>query len=72
MVQVTLPKDDGSMENYELSEPKEFEITKPGTMPRIAYSAAHVVADPYRDCNPLLDTAIDWDATIEYLSLIHI
>ena len=28
--------------------------------------SAHVVADPYRDCNPLLDTAIDWDATIEY------
>lgn len=66
MVQVTLPKDDCSTENYELSEPKEFEVTKPGTMPRIAYSAAHVVADPYRDCNPLLDTAIDWDATIEY------
>ena len=35
-------------------------------MPRIAYSAAHVVANPMHDGNPSLDTAIDWDTTIEY------
>ena len=33
---------------------------------RIAYSAAHVVANPKADNNPTLDCAIDWDATIAY------
>lgn len=31
---------------------------------RIAYSAAHVVADPLAAHDPWLDSAIDWDATI--------
>ena len=40
---------------------------KPGTpFNRIAYSAAHVVADPTADNNPSLDCAVDWDATIAY------
>ena len=33
---------------------------------RIAYSAAHVVADPLADCSPWLAAAVDWDATIAY------
>ncbi len=33
---------------------------------RIAYSAAHVVADPRAAINPWLDCAIDWDASIAY------
>ena len=33
---------------------------------RIAYSAAHVVADPLAAIDPWLDAAIDWDATIAY------
>jgi hypothetical protein len=33
---------------------------------RLAYSAAHVVADPLADIHPGLDCAIDWDATIAY------
>jgi hypothetical protein len=37
-----------------------------GALPRIAYSAAHVVADPMRDVDPWLEAAIDWDATIAY------
>ena len=30
---------------------------------RVAFSAAHVVADPLADVDPWLDAAIDWDAT---------
>jgi hypothetical protein len=47
-----------------------------GTMPvkpgknikfnRIAYSAAHVVADPLAAVDPWLTSAVDWDATIAY------
>lgn len=33
---------------------------------RIAYSAAHVVANPLAAADPWLDCAVDWDATIAY------
>ena len=33
---------------------------------RIAYSAAHVVADPLAAVDPWLTSAVDWDATIAY------
>ncbi|MCZ2104453.1 MAG: dihydrodipicolinate synthase family protein [Comamonadaceae bacterium] len=33
---------------------------------RIAYSAAHVVADPLAGGDPWLTAAVDWDATIAY------
>jgi hypothetical protein len=37
-----------------------------GPFNRIAYAAAHVVADPLADGDPWLDAAIDWDRTIAY------
>ncbi|MBS0343146.1 MAG: DUF993 family protein, partial [Proteobacteria bacterium] len=33
---------------------------------RIAYSAAHVVANPLAAVDPWLQAAVDWDATIDY------
>jgi hypothetical protein len=33
---------------------------------RLAYSAAHVVADPKAEIDPWLQCAVDWDATISY------
>ena len=33
---------------------------------RVAYAAAHVVADPLADNDPWLDAAIDWDTTIAF------
>jgi hypothetical protein len=33
---------------------------------RIAYAAAHVVADPLADNDPWLETTIDWDKTLAY------
>lgn len=33
---------------------------------RIAYSAAHVVADPIREQNPQTGSAIDWESTMAY------
>ena len=66
MPSVILPLDDGSTESYDLGAPKSFAIVDPTSSPRIAYSAAHVVANPLHTGNPSLDTAIDWEATIEY------
>ena len=33
---------------------------------RVAYAAAHVVADPLADNDPWLDAAVDWDKTIAF------
>jgi hypothetical protein len=66
MAVVSLPTADGDVEDYEAGEPLAFTADPSKGFPRIAYSAAHVVSDPYADCDPWLDTAIDWDATIEY------
>ncbi|MGY3622843.1 hypothetical protein ACVJGD_009039 [Bradyrhizobium sp. USDA 10063] len=37
-----------------------------GTLNRIAFSAAHVVADPRADVDPWLTAAVDWDRTIAF------
>ena len=67
MTQITLPKADGSLERYTLGGPKPFDTgDASGDLPRIAYAAAHVVANPLADHDPWLDTAIDWDATLAY------
>jgi Protein of unknown function (DUF993) len=36
------------------------------TFNRIAYSAAHVVADPLKTVDPWITSAVDWDTTIAY------
>src|SRR5688572_11839351 len=48
-----------------MQPPRNF---PPPTPPfsRIAYAAAHVVADPMADREPWLDAAIDWDTTIAF------
>ena len=54
-----------TLEDYPVREPKHFKKpVKPFT--RIAYAAAHVVADPFSSREPWLEAAIDWDATIAY------
>jgi hypothetical protein len=54
-----------ALEDYAVREPKTFaKPAKPFT--RIAYAAAHVVADPLSPKDPWLEPAIDWDATIAY------
>jgi hypothetical protein len=50
---------------YAVREPGKFERPKkPFT--RIAFAAAHVVADPLSAKEPWLEPAIDWDATLAY------
>ena len=43
-----LPTNEGRIERYDLRAPKGFAQTASVTFPRIAYSAAHVVADGVR------------------------
>jgi hypothetical protein len=61
-----LPGAGKALEKYRLSAPRRFpeRVTVPFT--RVAYSAAHVVADPLANNSPWVDCAIDWDATMNY------
>ncbi len=66
-MQLRLPAADGTLQPYKLRGPGSFTPATPGTkLTRIAYSAAHVVADARAAIDPWLDCAIDWDATIAY------
>src|SRR6185295_15092181 len=65
MPTLNLPIASGTIASYTTRPPKAFpKADRPFN--RIAYAAAHVVADPLADNNPWLDTAIDWDATIAF------
>ncbi|MDO8419553.1 MAG: DUF993 family protein, partial [Rubrivivax sp.] len=66
-MQLRLPAADGTLQTYTLRGPGSFTPAPPGTrLTRIAYSAAHVVADARAAIDPWLECAIDWDATIAY------
>src|SRR3979490_1679393 len=61
-----LPKADRSIETYRLAASRTFPSKLEGTFNRVAFSAAHVVADPLADADPWLSAAIDWDRTIAF------
>jgi hypothetical protein len=66
-MKISLPRADGTLASYTLRAPGAFRPAKAGTpFNRIAYSAAHVVADARAAGDPWLDCAIDWDTTIAY------
>ena len=66
-MKINLPRADGTLAPYTLRAPAAFRPAKAGTpFNRIAYSAAHVVADARAAGDPWLDCAIDWDSTIRY------
>ena len=66
MASVRLPTGNGGVEEYVPGPARAFPDAGPGPFPRIAYSAAHVVADPAAESDPWLEAAIDWDATLAY------
>src|SRR3954464_722888 len=61
-----LPKADRSIETYRLAASRTFPSKLAGTLNRIAFSAAHGVADPLADVDPWLTAAVDWDRTIAF------
>src|SRR4030088_3461000 len=61
-----LPMADRSIETYRLAASRMFPAKLEGTLNRVAFSAAHVVADPLADNDPWLSAAIDWDRTIAF------
>ncbi len=66
MTRLTLVNDQGQLAPYTLQGQGLPPPTPGVAFNRIAYSAAHVVADPRAAIDPWLQCAIDWDATIAY------
>lgn len=62
---ITLPTAEGTLEPYRLGSPKSYAASGP-PIARIAYAAAHVVADPLAGNGAGTDAAIDWEATLRF------
>src|SRR5215212_6371574 len=63
---LTLPCLDGMLAPFTLSEPRRWAYPTGPFRTRVAYAAAHVVADPLFDVAVTTENAIDWDATLAY------
>ncbi len=65
-MKITLPGDKGTVETYRL-QGEPIPVRKPRVaFNRVAYAAAHVVADPRSGADPSGPPAIDWEATLAY------
>ncbi|MCY4198042.1 MAG: dihydrodipicolinate synthase family protein [Rhodobacteraceae bacterium] len=62
---LTLPSADGGTSQITIKAPI-LRQKNMGNWNRIAYAAAHVVADPFADNDPWIDPAIDWDRTLAF------
>jgi uncharacterized protein DUF993 len=63
---VVLPRPDGSLERYRLHEPRVWPRPQAPPHSRVAFAAAHVVADPLSDTGPGAAARLDWDATLAF------
>lgn len=63
---LTLPVAAGGLQPYSLRGNTPVKPAPGIKFNRIAYSAAHVVADPLAAIDPWVNCAIDWDTTIAY------
>lgn len=61
-----LPRAGGELYTYTMGEAAAFSAPTEPFKGRIAFSAAHVVCDPFADADPLNNAQIDWDATLAY------
>lgn len=69
MPTITLPTAGGRLEPFTTRPPRNFR--KPaGKFNRVAFAAAHVVADPFADVDPWLGVAIDWETTLKFRSYL--
>ena len=65
-ISLKLVAPDGSLAPYTLRGAAPVHAGPRPAFNRIAYSAAHVVANPRAAIDPWLQCAVDWDATIAY------
>jgi hypothetical protein len=65
-LKINLPTDVGKLETFILSEPRAYPDKASASFNRIAFSAAHVVADARAANDPWIDCAVDWEQTLRY------
>ena len=64
-MKISLPRPDGTVERHEMLPAREWPLRGDLPRSRVAYAAAHVVADPLGD--PAAPSpALDWDATLRF------
>jgi Protein of unknown function (DUF993) len=63
---VAIPDAGGGWHEIELSEPRNWAEHPEAFRSRVAFAAAHVVADPRGENVPGAPAAIDWDATLAF------
>ena len=66
MPTVRLPTAARGVEDFRLGPPSPYPQLQTASFPRIAYAAAHVVADPRADLAPWQQAAVDWEATLAF------
>jgi hypothetical protein len=64
--ELLLPQADGTLTPYAPGAATPLVPSAGPPASRVAYAAAHVVADPLADNNPTLDTRLDWEGTLAY------
>jgi Protein of unknown function (DUF993) len=64
-IAITLPRAGGRLDRHILGEPRAFPAHAAPPVSRVAFAAAHVVAEPlaYEPGGPAV---LDWDATLAY------
>jgi hypothetical protein len=65
-VSIRLPDASGGLVDHELAEPAPAPRPGQGIASRVAFAAAHVVADPLGHNAPGAPAAIDWEATLAF------
>ena len=65
-MKIKFPDSSGALSEYELVGTPLEPVSLPGNPARIAFAAAHVVADPFSECDPTGPAAIDWNATLAF------
>ncbi len=66
MTSINLPSRDGHLTEYRLSGPKEWAADSRPATSRVAFAAAHVVADPLADNAPGAPAVLDWESTLAF------
>jgi len=61
-----LPTADGRVKSFVPRDACPHPAEAAGPFPRVAFAAAHVVADPRADLAPFERTAVDWEATLGF------
>ena len=61
-----LPRADGTLHPFAFRDPIDWQTGARPPWNRVAFAAAHVVADPRAAVDPWLEAALDWDATLAY------